>query len=70
MFDPGAMGTLLIGLNVAQDETKTKRVRRSPAAPRRERSIRAALARGLRRAADVLQPQAIDGTLTAQAVRD
>ena len=57
MFDHGAMGTLLLGLNAIQDETPTKRVGRSVAAPRRERSIRAALARGLRRAADQLQPQ-------------
>jgi hypothetical protein len=51
------MGTLLIGLNTAQNETDTKRVRRAVAAPRRERSIRAALAHGLRRGADLLQPQ-------------
>ena len=57
MFDHGAMGTLLIGLNAVQDETDTKRARRSVAAPRRARSIRAALARGLRRGADLLQPQ-------------
>jgi hypothetical protein len=57
MFDPGAMGTLLIGLNTVQGETATKRVRRSVAAPHHERSIRAALARGLRRGADLLQPQ-------------
>ena len=57
MFDPGAMGTLLIGLNAAQDVTDTKQVRRSVAARRQERSIRAALAHGLRRGADLLQPQ-------------
>ena len=59
MFDPGAMGTLLIGLNEVQDETDAKRVRRSVAAPRRDRSIRAATARGLRRGADLLQPQTV-----------
>ena len=59
MFDPGAMGTLLIGLNAAQNDTDTKRARRSVAAPRRARSIRAALARGLRRGADLLQPQTV-----------
>ena len=59
MFDPGAMGTLLIGLNAAENETPTRRVRRPVDAPRRERSIRAALARGLRRAADLLQPQPV-----------
>ena len=62
MFDPGAMGTLLIGLDATQSETQTRRVRRSVAAPRRERSIRAALARGLRRAADLLQPQTVGET--------
>ena len=59
MFDPGAMGTLLIGLNATQNDTDAKRARRSVAAPRRERSIRAALARGLRRGADLLQPQTV-----------
>jgi hypothetical protein len=57
MFDHGAMGTLLIGLNAIESETPTRRVRRPVEVPRRERSIRAALARGLRRGADLLQPQ-------------
>jgi hypothetical protein len=59
MFDPGAMGTLLIGLNATDNETDTKRARRSVAAPHRQRSLRAALARGLRRGADLLQPQTV-----------
>jgi hypothetical protein len=59
MFDHGAMGTLVIGLNATQNETSTGRVRRPRQAPRRERSIRAALAHGLRRAADLLQPQPV-----------
>ena len=59
MFDHGAMGTLLIGLDAIQSETPTKQVRRSIAAPRRDRSIRATLARGLRRGADLLQPQTV-----------
>ena len=59
MFDHAAMGTLLIGLDAYQHETPTKRVRRSTSAPRRERSIRLALARGLRRAADQIQPQTV-----------
>ena len=62
MFDHGAMGTLLIGLDATQNDTRPKRVRRSVDAPRRERSIRAALARGLRRAADLLQPQPVGET--------
>ena len=59
MFDHAAMGTLLIGLDAHQNETHTKRARRAVTAPRRERSIRVALARGLRRAADHVQPQAV-----------
>ncbi len=59
MFDHAAMGTLLIGLHAYQNETQTKRVRRPVSAPRRERSIRSALARGLRRAADQIQPPVV-----------
>jgi hypothetical protein len=61
MFDPGAMGTLLIGLNANENEIPTQQVRRSLVAPRRERerSVRAALAGSLRRAADRLQPQTV-----------
>ena len=59
MFDPGAMGTLLIGLNTVDNDAHSKRVRRPVAAPRRAHSIRAALAGGLRRGADRLQPQTV-----------
>ena len=59
MFDPGAMGTLLIGLNATDNETQTRRMRRSVATPHRARTLRAALARGLRRGADLLQPQTV-----------
>ena len=59
MFDHGAMGTLLIGLNAVQNDTDAKRARRSSAASHRVRSIRAALAHGLRRGADLLQPQPV-----------
>ncbi len=62
MFDHGAMGTLLIGLDATESDTSTRRVRRPVEAPRRERSIRAALARGLRRAADLLQPLPVGET--------
>ena len=62
MFDHGAMGTLLIGLGTTQSETSNRRVRRPVEAPRRERSIRAALARGLRRAADLLHPLPVGET--------
>jgi hypothetical protein len=57
MFDHAAMGTLLIGLDANQNETK--RVRRPIAAPRRKGSIRLALANGLRRVAAQLQPQTV-----------
>ena len=59
MFDPGAMGTLLIGLNAIQSETSTRRERRPVQARRRQRSMRAALAAGLRGAADLLQPEPV-----------
>ena len=59
MFDHGAMGTLLIGLDAIQNETTTKRGPHPVVPPRRKRSIRAAVARGLRRGADLLQPQPV-----------
>ena len=59
MLDPGAMGTLLIGLEAINNETSAARAHRPGKAPRRSRSIRAALASGLRRAADDLQPQPV-----------
>jgi hypothetical protein len=59
MFDPAVMGTLLIGLDADQAETQTIRRRRSVAAPRREHAIRLALARGLRRAAALLEPRTV-----------
>jgi hypothetical protein len=57
MFDHGAMGTLLIGLDAIENEANTKRRPHPVAAPRRKRAIRGVLARGLRRGADLLQPQ-------------
>ncbi len=59
MFDPAAMGTLLIGLDLDGAETRTGRPGRSVAARRRERPIRVALARGLRRAASALEPRPV-----------
>jgi hypothetical protein len=59
MFDHGAMGTLLIGLDAIQNDTATKQRPHPVDATRRKRSIRAALARGLRRGADLLQPQTV-----------
>jgi hypothetical protein len=55
MFDPAAMGTLLNGLNADRPEAQHDRGRRA-IAPRRERvGIRTAFARGLRRAAALLE---------------
>ena len=54
MFDPGAMGTLIIGLGATQSEDSAGRIRRPVQARRRKRSMRAAFARALRRAADLL----------------
>ena len=60
MIDPGALGTLLIGLGADDGESHHDRRRRSVTAPRRERiAIRVALASGLRRAASRLDRPAI-----------
>ncbi len=59
MFDPGAMGTLIIGLNAERAETHNDRRSRRAATQRREQvGLRVGLARGLRRAAALLdQPR-------------
>jgi hypothetical protein len=55
MIDPGALGTLLIGLGADDAQSHHDRRRRSVPAPRRERTaVRFALATGLRRAASAL----------------
>ena len=61
MFDPGAMGTLLIGLNAERAEAETDRRRQLVEATRREPrpGIRVALAHGLRRAAELLERPAV-----------
>ena len=60
MIDPGALGTLLIGLGADDAESHHDRRRRSVTAPRRERTaIRVALANGLRRAASALDRPAV-----------
>ena len=59
MFDPAAMGTLLIGLDVDQVQTQPDQRRRPVAAPRWNHVIRVALAQGLRRAAALLEPRAL-----------
>jgi hypothetical protein len=60
MFDPAAMGTLLIGLNAVRAETQNDRRRRSVVARHREHlGLRVALARGLRRAAALLEQPSV-----------
>ena len=57
MFDPAAMGTLLIGFNAERAEAQGLRRRHPVAAPapgRKPLGIRLTLARGLRRAAALL----------------
>lgn len=56
MIDQGALGTLLIGLNAIRAETQNPRRRASVAVSRQEHAgIRVALARALRRAAELLE---------------
>ena len=56
MFDPAAMGTLIIGLNRIRHESLSDHPRRSPAASRRDvPGLRVALARGMRQAAEMLK---------------
>jgi hypothetical protein len=56
MFDPGAMGTLMIGLNAVREESLDNHLGRPRAASRRDvPGIRIAMARGLRRAAEMLE---------------
>jgi hypothetical protein len=56
MFDPAAMGTLLIGLNAIQAESQDDRPRRVVPARRREPgAVRLAIARALRRTAAALE---------------
>ena len=60
MIDPGALGTLRIGLDALDGESHTHRPRRSVTTPRHERTaIRVALASGLRRAAAALDRPAV-----------
>lgn len=63
MFDPAAMGTLIIGLNAAKADTELDRPRRLAPAPQRgHRGVRFALARALRRAAVALEPSVVRDT--------
>ena len=60
MFDPGAMGTLLIGLNAERAETANDRRRRLEAVRRERRpGLRVTIAGTLRRAAALLDQPAV-----------
>jgi hypothetical protein len=60
MFDPAAMGTLILGLNAIDADARLDRRRRPAPAPRRaRRGIRVALANALRQAAAALEPSAM-----------
>ena len=63
MIDPGALGTLRIGLDAIDAESRTHRRRRSAASQRERAGVRVALARGLRRVASALErPRISEGT--------
>ena len=60
MFDPGAIGTLIIGLNTDRAEAQDERRRRRTAVARRDhRGVRSALAHALRQAAAMLEPAGV-----------
>jgi hypothetical protein len=61
MFDPAVMGTLIIGLNAAEAESRYDDERRPRrAAQRREGAgVRVAVARTLRRIAAAVEPQRV-----------
>jgi hypothetical protein len=63
MFDPAAMGTLILGLNAIEADAQLDRPRRPAPAPRRaHRGIRVALANALRQVAAALEPPAVRDT--------
>ena len=63
MFDPAAMGTLIIGLNAARTDTQPDRPRRPAPAPRRRyRGLRFILANALRQAAAAVEPSVVGDT--------
>lgn len=63
MFDPAAMGTLIIGLNANKADADLDRRRRpAPRARRAHRGIRVGLANVLRQAAAALEPPAVRDT--------
>ena len=63
MFDPGAIGTLIIGLNTDRAEAQDERRRRRTAVARRShRGIRVAMAHALRQAAAMLEPAGVPET--------
>jgi hypothetical protein len=60
MFDPAVLGTLLIGLNAERASTQVDRRRRGVSAANQDGfRIRTTIARGLRRAAALLDQPAV-----------
>jgi hypothetical protein len=65
MFDPAAIGTLVIGLNANKADMELDRPRRTtPTRRRANRRIRVALANALRQAAAALEPPAVRDTVS------
>ena len=63
MFDPAAMGTLIIGLDAAKADSQPDRPRRpAPARRRGRRGVRFVLANALRQAAAALEPSVVGDT--------
>jgi 4'-phosphopantetheinyl transferase EntD len=63
MFDPAAMGTLIIGLDAAKADTEPDRPRRlAPARRRGHRRARIVLANALRQAAAAPEPSVVGDT--------
>jgi hypothetical protein len=69
MFDPTAMGTLLIGLNLDEAEPQTNQRRAPAAAPGRAHAARMALASAFRRVAALLEPRAFGELADDRRVR-
>jgi hypothetical protein len=59
MFDPTAMGTLLIGLNLDEAAPQTNQRHAPAAAPGRAHAARVALASAFRRVAALLEPRGL-----------
>ena len=71
MFDPGVMGTMIVGLDNVRSRTQSEAPypmsEPRTAGARPTRAVRAGLARWLRAAADALQPAGEIGSGTSRA---